>query len=464
MGLRRAAIALLVAGALLSGCAGAGPAASGEPPDAEPLAVTVSAEAAQSATPRTAPTVQPSATASAATAYASATPVALASASPTDSLTAVPAALAPLPGAPGTWEELEPWLAQAWAERRDPAEVRAGLVAAGWQEHPGEWAAAELTGDLRDEWILALRDVPALAAGADLPITGVPGNLWVVGEGGLLYRHHAGIDLLSREPGLMPELVGLADMDGDGGPELVLQDTECGAHTCYGYFQVIGSRDGALRNLVEGGGTFPGVIEMSYPDVRLVEAEGGARLYIHGGSIGSVGAGIVRAYTETWAWDASAAAVRWQETALDASEYRHHWLYEAMEQMDAGRYAEAEATLLAVLEDEALIVEPFMEDTPGETEAAIAQFAGFRLVLNHLLQGDRAEAERRASWLAYAYPGAPLSQAATRLVAGWTGPGGLDALCGELQIFLEGYPEATGPLEYMGYGNPSLTSGELCTW
>lgn len=373
----------------------------------------------------------------------------------------------PLGAAPLDWDALGPWLADAWQDRRDPAEVRSALLAAGWMEDQAEWRNLELTGDLRDEWVLRLRDIGADPEYAAMWFFAAPGNLWIIGEGGPLYSHHAGTDLLSREPGLMPEVAAIGDMTGDGLPELVLQDTDCGAHTCYGYFTVIGLTREGFRNLVDSRDPQFEAISLSYPDVRLSREGDRDVLMLHGGTIGSAGAGIMRAYTETWAWqteDDIDGAVRWRETVWDSTQYRYHLLYEAMDLMDQGDLARAEELLTAVLEDPDLLVEPFGDATRGETEAAIAQFAGFRLVLTHLLRGDRVEAGRRAGWLLNAYPGAPLALTARHAVDGWSGRVGMHTLCARLQADLETVDTPTGPLEYMGYGNPTITTAQLCTW
>jgi len=376
------------------------------------------------------------------------------------------ATVEPLGDAPLAWDTLGPWLADAWQDRRDPAEVRAALMAAGWQDDQAQWRNLELTGDLRDEWVLQLLDITADPDYAAMWYFSSPGNLWIIGEGGPLYGHHDGTDLLSREPGLMPEVAGLADMTGDGLPELVLKDTDCGAHTCYGYFTVIGLTREGFRNLVDSRDPHFEAIILSYPDVRLVPEGDRSVLMIHGDIIGSAGAGRMRAYTEVWAWQGEEGvdgAVRWRETVLDPTEYRHHLLYEAMDLMDAADLAKAEALLVRVLEDPNLIVEPF-DSTVEETQAAIAQFAGFRLVLVHLLRGDRVAAGQRAAWLNAAYPGAPLSISARHAVDGWQGQTGMRLLCERLQNELADYPQPTGPLQYMGYGNPSITTAQLCTW
>jgi hypothetical protein len=366
----------------------------------------------------------------------------------------------PLGSAPDAWEALEPWLVEAWREGRNPAAVRAALRARGWQLAPGAWVGQDLDGDLRDEWILLLLDITVDEAEQFGYWFAMPGNLWVVNGDGLVYRHHDGADPLSREPGLMPELVEIADLNGDDLPELIVMDMDCGAHTCYGYAQVIGLAEGVWRNLVRGPVPGSDWIEISFPGIRIDQHEGQPAVYAHGGTIGSVGAGIMRGYTEVWAWDGE--AIRWQETLLDPTPYRHLLLYEGIDRMEAGDLQAAIELFEMVALAPYLETVPFMEDDLDETEAAIRQFAVFRLVLARLLQNEPLEASAMANWLEGMDPGMPLTLAAQRLVAEWTGPAGVDALCAAIQDDLAAYPAPTGPLEYQGYGNPSLTAEHLC--
>ncbi|MCB8986607.1 MAG: hypothetical protein H6661_02520 [Ardenticatenaceae bacterium] len=68
------------------------------------------------------------------------------------------------------------------------------------------------------------------------------------------------------------------------------------------------------------------VISISFAEPRLEDENGDGRLdfLVHGGTIGSVGAGIMRPYTEVWRWDGTAVTLA--HTQLDPTTYRHHYL------------------------------------------------------------------------------------------------------------------------------------------
>jgi hypothetical protein len=437
---------------LLAACSGGAPE---ETPTQEPAAPPSAVAGAQVDTPTPAPTETPVPPTPAAP--GSPTPV---PATPTQDAPAIAPTLKSLEPAPNDWAALEAWLAAAWREGRNPAAVRTALRAANWQATPDAWLGKDLDGDLQDEWILLLDDITFDEAEGLGPWFGAPGNLWVVNGDGVTYRHHDGVDLLSREPGLLPELAGVADLTGDGLPELIVMDLECGAHTCYGYVRVIGHVGGAMRNLVQTTIPESDWIEISFPEVRVQEVDGRPTLQVHGGTIGSVGAGIMRSYTEVWAWDGE--AIRWQETVPDPTSYRHLILYEGINRMENGDLEGAVALFEEVILNPDLETMPFGSDDLPETEAAIRQFAVFRLVLAHLLLEDAGEAKAMATWLEQRDPGAPLTLATQRLVSEWAGSDGMDALCAAIQVDLEASAEPPGPLADQGYGNPSLTAEHIC--
>ena len=70
---------------------------------------------------------------------------------------AAPTAISgPLAPAPTDWEGLEGWLSELWRGNVNPAAVRASLRQAGMQRSDADWRAADLDGDLQDEWLLVL--------------------------------------------------------------------------------------------------------------------------------------------------------------------------------------------------------------------------------------------------------------------------------------------------------------------
>jgi hypothetical protein len=361
--------------------------------------------------------------------------------------------------APADWESLEGWLAERRRNGTDPAAVRAALRAAGLQKSDDDWRAADFDGDLRDEWVTVLYD-PTMPA---VP-WGFAGDLWIVNETGPVFRYYVApsSDIFEFTA---PAIVGVADLTGDGLPELIADARVCGAHTCYGNYRIIGHTADGYRDLVRPPDPTEAqaapVITMSYPDVRLEDSDsdGLIEFLVHGGAIGSAGAGVVRPRTDVWGWDG--AAIVPAETILDPSPYRHHILYEANDRMAGGDLAEALRLYEAAINDGALRDDGFVHSLE-DTYASISQFAAFRLILIDLLRGAPARAAERLAWLQATYPATAADQAAAQLVANWNGPANLDSVCQTIETNLDVWENPTGTLADMGYGNPVLTAADFC--
>jgi len=364
----------------------------------------------------------------------------------------------PLAPAPTDWESLEGWLTALWRSHVDPAAVRAALQQSGMQRSYDDWRAADFDGDLQDDWVLVLYD-------QSLPATpfAAPGDLWIVNGNGVVFRYYAApsSDIYNF---IAPAIIAVADLTGDGRPELVADAHTCGASTCFGNYRVIGQTAAGLGDLVHHtplSEVDPGnTISISFPDARVQDTDGDGvpEFVVHGGALGSAGAGVVRARTEVWRWDG--AAVSLAETRLDPTPYRHHILYEANDRMVAGDLDGALALYEAAINDPALINEPFAY-TPEQVYGDISRFAAFRLVLIDLLQGNAGRAADRLAWLQANYPDTPATQAAAQLIGGWTGPDGMAALCQQIEAGLPA-ESAAGALADMGYGNPALTADDFC--
>lgn len=366
-----------------------------------------------------------------------------------------------LPPVPADWEGLEDWLASAWRANVNPAAVRAALQQSGWQESMDDWRAADFDGDLLDEWILVLYDRSIAPAAF-----GPAGDLWVVNGNGPIFRYYIAPsnDIFAF---IAPRILSLVDMTGDGRPELITNSSTCGANTCYDSFRVVGWADGQLRDLQSAQpppddaiGAAP--IVMSYADTRFADLTGNGLpdLLIHGGLLGSVGAGVVRARTEVWGWDGSAVTLA--QTILDPTDYRHHILYEANDLMDSGDLGGALPLYEAAINDPALRNDGFFLHTPEQIYADISAFSAFRLILIDLMQGNIERANSRLSWLTETYPASAAAGAAATLVGSWSGPANAAALCDEIEVELMALDNPTGALADMGYGNPTLGAVNFC--
>lgn len=376
---------------------------------------------------------------------------------------AAPASDPELGPAPTDMTTLETWLADAWENEVNPAAVRAGLRASGWLDGYQGWTGIDMNGDFRDEWVIVLNE-------PDGAITawGRIGNLWIVSADGIVFRAKESLPAEALIGEIAPEIVGLADMTNDGRPELVINQYVCGANTCYGNYSVISATNNSYNNIVDAEQTDPSIpdidlINISYPDARFTdfERDGLVEFQVHGGALGSVGAGIVQTYTEFWAWDGT--AVRLKDRFYDVSEYRHHYVYDANRAMEKLDYEQA-----IYLYEEAInngnLVTPETASNTGEVYAAISQFSAARLVQIDLLQGDLGRAQARANWLQQNYGGTAISNATIELVTAMqSSAGNYEETCNSIETNLAEISQPFGPLtDQMGYGNPSIGAADFC--
>ncbi len=376
-----------------------------------------------------------------------------------------PASLAELGEPPQDAAALAGWLGQAYSAQPELDALCTVLRTAAWMAPGGACAAADLDGAAPDEWLLALYREPTPDPGASGSVQGPPGDFWIVSAAGVAYQMQ---EQEGGDPfGGMPVLVELVDMTGDERDDAVLMFVTCGAHTCYNNYQIVSAHGGPIRSVVviedEALAELTAFISMpTVEEEELADATDDELpdLVIGGGLIGSAGAGIQRPYREVWAWDGANIVLadrEWEDTG-----YRFHRLYNANDAFADEEYAAARTLY------ESVIVDPALQEvdyayTVEQVRAATRQFAGFRLALLPLLQGDITEATRWRNWLQEEYPNSSFADAAGLLIETWQQNGNnLPGACSSVTSFLAAEAGPTNPLEDMGYGNPSLTAEDAC--
>lgn len=415
--------------------------------------------------------VEPAVTSSFVQATATTPPIETAtlSPSPTVSPTPLPATATPGPTLvnlappPADLAGLTQWVGEAYAAGANLAQVCQLLQANQWQQAQDSCQEANLNGDEQAEWLLTIDQTRLAQANDFVPIVGHWGDFWVV-SATELYQLYAS-EIYSPEF-TAPQLVNLADMNGDGRPEAIVMFEMCGANTCFNNYYILSAGDGQLTNLVlsrpENVGYLT-AINLSYVTQEQFQdrtGDGLPDLIIHGGTFGSVGAGLHRGYTEIWAWNGTSVALA--ETIWDQSEIRFHRLYDGNFAFAAGNYEAAITAYTETIEDETLIDTDWLDETEAIRQN-VEQFAAFRLVLIALLNNDFAEAVRWLNWLEATYPNQPISEAAALLISEWDSNGHeVGAACTTVTGYLSTTDNPTGHLVDMGYANPTLTGDDLC--
>lgn len=382
-----------------------------------------------------------------------------------------PISLEELGEVPEDREGLAAWLMAARAGQVELEQVCAALVAAQWQVEGESCEAADLDGDEEEEWLLTL-DTTHLDEAPFSP-QGHPGDFWIVQEEEVYQQ----LALVPELAGVAPTVVAVAEMTGDDNPEVITVAITCGAHTCYHNYDILSTHHGELASIL---GVPPAETEqaadeetpllalIAIPTVdseEVTDANGDGLddLVLHGGLIGSAGAGIHRAYTEVWVWDGEAITL--DSRSFDETNYRHHRLYDANMAFDEGDYERAAVLYEQIVVDQSMEdVQPILAGTAEDTREAARQFAAFRLALLPLFRGDVTEATRWRNWLNDTYPAAPIAEAAALLIATWEGNGNnLPAACAVVTDLLQRQAEPpTGPLMDLGYANPMVTADDVC--
>lgn len=369
------------------------------------------------------------------------------------------------------WQVVEAWLGAAWNADADPAEVRAALESAGWlipykqpryammvgEWHPlhKQWLDLDIDRDGRNEWMLSIcllqwQDGSCLSRG-----WGQTGQFWIVSQGQVVYRDGPeGVyeQTIFDAPNITNHS---ADLTGDGRSELITEQTDCGVNNCYNTYKIISA-------LGERMGAITGGFGMSYSTIQLEDRTGDGLpdLLVHGGLLGSSGAGPRRQETAVYAW--TNPGIGQVALELDPAVFRVHVLYEANEAFDRFDDETAVSLYLRVINDETLkdtasywhIIGPFDYDDSR-------RFAAFRLILLYLRQGSEDEALHWRDWLTANYANNQIAQAAQRLFNELESDHHLATACTKITAWLAS-TDATGVLSDLGYGNPQLDTTTLC--
>jgi len=413
-------------------------------------AITVTVEILATATPTAAPTATPLPTV-ARTATPIATTPATATAAPvataTPAVTATPTALPPKPSdCPKALADYDASIARFLnTAGNDVAKLNRSLllcrVAQG--ETPGA-VSANITGvssaDVSSAVVVAIND-----AASEGPVTGA-----------LLVYHNGqkGYALAHKVAGQgQIALIDAADINEDGKFDLVYSDTSCGAHTCFGTLHVDSWDGKAYADWIEGD---PTIAEPEY-SVKDVSKDGqGAEIIVHGGVIGSVGAGPQRAWTETYISPAG-GAYKLLSQVYDASDCLYHRIVDANRAFDAWALdgfdpaIEAYQAALAAKNPQAC-------GTIKDEVKTLQDFARFRLVVADVAGGNATDAAKVAADITHA----GLKKAVATFMGSYTANSSVIQACRDVTKLAETDPTTWQFLADWGYANPSFTAQELC--
>ncbi len=160
------------------------------------------------------------------------------------------------------------------------------------------WAyAADLDRDGAQEWVISIL-WPRASGELECGSSWCPTLLSIFErQGTLLAPAHIFATKIAVAASHNTQVMMNEDINNDGKTELVLSTYSCGAHTCFTGLQV-GQWDGyRWRDL--------GQMSHSYAEVDILDRDGDGvnEIVMHGGTVGSAGAGMQRRRTYIYAWE-----------------------------------------------------------------------------------------------------------------------------------------------------------------
>jgi hypothetical protein len=248
-----------------------------------------------------------------------------------------------------------------------------------------------------------------------------------------------------------PALIEIDDLNSDGHTEMAFSFTSCGAHTCFTTVFIVASGTGTYQDLTGGG------IQMSYAEPAFADWDGDGvlELTLHGGTIGSVGAGPQRQRTEAYRWDGTAYVLL--ETIYDYSNYLYFKVLDANQALSDGKYEEAVALYREAIDNSDLDV--WMDESE---RAELAAFSRYRLTLAYLLLGDAPSAQAARDELLAAQADNIYAQVVKVFWDSYLRDADLKIACEQVSGFAAAHPETVEVLADYGYGNPTFTPEEVC--
>lgn len=308
-------------------------------------------------------------------------------------------------------------------------------------EGRGDVVTANIQSDDSKDVVVTLRD---------------PAGDFISAEGMLLIYHAGkqGYTLARRAEGAgAVALLEIGDINDDEQPDIVWSDTSCGAHTCFSTLFVDTWDGTAYQDWMVGEPSIASA-EFSFKDVT---SEGsGQEIIMHGGVIGSAGAGPQRAWTETYA-SLKGAPYTLFEQAYEPSACLYHQILDANQAFDnwtkQGFDPAIDAYKAAIADKKA--------ETCGEIPdelATLRDFARFRLIVAYVGGGEAAKAEPIVSEIKQT----GLRGAAEVFMKSYKTTRSVLQACRDTTAYAKTTPAAWQFLADWGYANPSFKAEDLC--
>lgn len=306
----------------------------------------------------------------------------------------------------------------------------------------GSFSSAAITSVGKADLVVILHDPTAdLPTGKDmLLIYHAPPK-----DGYVLARQAEGAGLI--------KVLQVGDLNADGKIDVIWTDTTCGAHTCFSTL-FVDSWNGSVY--LDNIASEPGMAQPDYTFKDVTPNGSGAEILVHGGLIGSVGAGPQRAWTETYV-SAQGGPYELFKQTYDASNCIYHHILDANQVFDTWTsegFDPAVAAYQAIVADTTLVACGSLADEVP----TLQDFARFRTVVALVGGGRASEAPAVSAQITHA----DLHGAAQTFLDAYQSSGSVIGACQQTAAYANLTPGAWQFLADWGYANPTFTAEELC--
>jgi hypothetical protein len=248
-------------------------------------------------------------------------------------------------------------------------------------------------------------------------------------------------------------LIEAADINADGKADVIWTDTTCGAHTCFSTLFVDIWTGKAYEDWIAGEPTTASA-EFRFEDVA---PEGsGQEILIHGGVIGSVGAGPQRPWTETYL-SADGAGYELYMQQYDSSDCLYHKILDANTAFNKWKtegFEVAVEAYQAAIDDQAAEACGNIRDEMN----TLRDFARFRVVVSLTAAGQAAQAPNIIAQIKTP----ALADTAKTFYDAYRASGSVIQACRAVTAYAQKTPASWQFLSDWGYANPSFTPEDLC--
>jgi hypothetical protein len=274
---------------------------------------------------------------------------------------------------------------------------------------------------------------------------------------GLLIVYHAsssGYTVVRKVEGAgLLNLLHVGDINGDGKTDLVWTDTTCGAHTCFSTLFVESWDGKAYQDWIVGE---PTIANGEYTFKDAVAGGSGEEIIVHGGVVGSAGAGPQRAWTETYA-STKGGPYELFNLVYDDSNCLYHHILDANDTFARWTKAGFEPAIKAY---QIAINDTELEScgTIPDELATLRDFARFRLIVSLVSGGKSQEVESVKADMG----NQALRGAVEAFLDSYLESHSVIQACRDVTTYATANPASWNFLADWGYANPTFTAQDLC--